>query len=111
MTHAQGGHPGHPEPAPVPSPDPEPPQPIPPEEPIPTPEPPHAWDYADAPTAMMPAVPPERTQVIAPWHPRHEAPGEWQTERPGNPGWQYPPAPEAPAEPQAEPIWSGPQQP
>jgi flagellar basal body-associated protein FliL len=110
MTHAQGGHPGHPEPAPVPSPDPEPPQPIPPDDPIPAPEPPHAWDYAEAPTAMMPVVTPERTQVITPWHAQHEAPGEWQTAPPDDPAWQYPPATEA-VEAPAEPIWSGPQQP
>ena len=102
MTHAQGGHPGHPEPAPVPSPDPEPPQPIPPDDPIPAPEPPHTWDYAEAPTATMPVVAPEHTQVIAPWRAQHEAPGEWQTEPPDHPGWQHP---------TAEPIWSGPQQP
>ena len=88
MTHAQGGHPGHPEPAPVPSPDPEPPQPIPPDDPIPAPEPPHTWDYAEAPTATMPVVAPEHTQVIAPWRAQHEAPGEWQTEPPEHPGWQ-----------------------
>ena len=109
MTHAQGGHRGHPEPAPVPSPEPEPPQPLPPDDPIP-PEPPHTWDHADAPTATMPVVTPERTQVIAPWHAQHEAPGEWQTEPPDNPAWRYPPSME-PAEAPAEPIWSGPQQP
>jgi hypothetical protein len=106
MTHARGAHPGHPEPAPVPSPDPEPPQPIPPDDPIP-PEPPHAWDHSEAPTATMPVVAPERTQVIAPWHAQHEAPGQWQTEPPESPAWGYPPVTETPA----EPIWSGPQQP
>jgi hypothetical protein len=99
MMHAAGGHP---EPSPVPSPDPEPPQPIPPDDPIPTPEPPHAWDDVDAPTAAMPVVAPERTEVIEPGHARHEA-----TESPENPHWQYAVPPEAPA----EPIWSGPHQP
>ncbi|MCU7722352.1 hypothetical protein ODJ79_01360 [Actinoplanes sp. KI2] len=100
MLHAPGGHP---EPSPVPSPDPEPPQPIPPDDPIPTPEPPHAWDDTDTPTAAMPVVGPERTQVIAPEQVRHEA-----IESPENPHWQYSvPPPEVPG----EPIWSGPPQP
>ena len=111
MTHQQGGHPGHPEPAPVPSPDPEPPQPIPPDEPIPPHEPPHAgFGFLagdEVPTATMPVVAPEHTQVIAPWHAQHEAPGQWHTEPPVHPTWQHPP----PAETAAEPIWSGPQQP
>jgi len=131
MTHPQGGHPGHPEPAPVPSPEPEPPQPIPPGDPIP-PEPPHALDFIDAtpdpyaapwppagtfadeaPTASMPpvmaGVAADHTQVIpatTPWHAQHEAPGQWQTQPPENMGWGSS-APEV----QAEPIWSGPQQP
>jgi hypothetical protein len=101
MTHTPGGHP---EPSPVPSPDPEPPQPIPPDDPIPTPEPPHVWEHADAPTAAMPVVTPEPTEMAAPWHARQQLPGEEQTEPPGHPGWQY-------SAPPGEPIWSGPQQP
>jgi hypothetical protein len=116
MTHPQGGHPGHPEPAPVPSPDPEPPQPIPPDEPIPAPEPPHAFGAHsdDAPTATMPVVAPERTQVIPPWHAQHEAPGQWETRPPEHLAWQHPspvPPTDIPTDIQAEPIWAGPQQP
>jgi hypothetical protein len=107
MAHAAGGHP---EPSPVPLPDPEPPQPIPPDDPIPTPEPPHAWDDADTPTAAMPVVAPERTQVIAPWHARSEEPGEQQTDSPENPHWQYSVPHSVPPEASAEPIWSGPHQ-
>jgi hypothetical protein len=133
MTHPQGGHPGHPEPAPVPSPDPEPPQPIPPDDPIP-PEPPHAFidaapdPYAlqwppvgafaeEAPTASMPAVlvpvAAEHTQVIpatTPWHAQHEAPGQWQTQPPEHMGWPSS-APSLGPSVEAEPNWSGPQQP
>ncbi|WP_433371696.1 hypothetical protein ACQPZX_47995 [Actinoplanes sp. CA-142083] len=141
MTHPQGGQPGHPEPAPVPSPDPEPPQPIPPGDPIPPPEPPHAFDFIDAgpdphalrwppagtfsdeaPTASMPAVATalapsvvaEHTQVIpatAPWHAQHEAQGEWQTQPPEHMGWHSSSSPDLSSSPEAEPIWSGPQQP
>jgi hypothetical protein len=145
MTHAQGGYPGHPEPAPVPSPEPEPPQPIPPEDPFPVPGPPRsAYDFIDAgpdpaapqfppvgtfadeaPTATMPIVPAEHTQVIpataptGPWHAQHEAPGQWQTQPPEHLAWQHsPPAEIHPteihpgaAQPQPDPIWTGPRQP
>ena len=71
--------------------------------------------------AMAPvaAVAHDRTQVIppaepvagsaqpAPWHARHEAPGQWQTTPPEHLGRPHPPAVDVPA---AEPIWAGPQQ-
>jgi flagellar basal body-associated protein FliL len=66
----------------------------------------------DAPTAAMPTVPPERTQVIpvSPWHAQHEAPGQWHTQPPEHAGWHLSAPPEVLAQP--EPIWSGgPQQP
>jgi hypothetical protein len=73
----------------------------------------------DAPTANMPAVPAEHTQVIpaalpdSPWHAQHEAPGQWQIQPPEHAGWHHgqpgTPGPEGPAHP--EPIWAGPQAP
>jgi hypothetical protein len=71
--------------------------------------------FADErPTDTMPAVPHERTQVIAPatatpWYAQHEAPGQWQTTPPEHLAWQHSPPPEIPGHP--EPIWAGPGRP
>ena len=70
-------------------------------------------------TAEQPAVAPDPTQVIpavggggwhqpppaAPWHARHEAPGQWQTQPPEHLAWQHSPPADVAGQP--EPIWSG----
>ncbi|MEV6842711.1 hypothetical protein [Actinoplanes sp. NPDC051411] len=124
-----------PSPEPEPTPPYPPREPIPPPEPPHTGADLIGADFIDAPpdqtaevypppgsfpgeTAEQPVVAPDPTQVIpavgepgrhqppaSPWHARHEAPGQWQTQPPEHLAWQH----TAPADTSgpSEPIWSG----
>lgn len=78
-----------------------------------------AWHGA---TAEQPLVVPDPTEVIpavgggwhqppptAPWHARHEAPGQWEHPPPEHLAWQHSPPADTTGQP--EPIWSGDQPP